>query len=108
MGAAKVGGAGLKRIPLIGSLLSAGSVLWKRTRKRCRLMQENNMSREQVQSSLAVGSLQKDKGKIVARSAGAGIGAGAGAVVGGILGSALGPIGTALGAAAGSWLGEHW
>ena len=35
LGAAKVGGAGLKRIPLIGSLLSAeASVLWKRTRKR--------------------------------------------------------------------------
>ena len=106
--AAKVGGAGLKRIPLIGSLLSAGfGAMEANEEEMARLMQENNMSREQVQAGLADGSLQKDKGKIVARSAGAGIGAGAGAVVGGILGSALGPIGTALGAAAGSWLGEN-
>ena len=106
--AAKVGGAGLKRIPLIGSLLSAGfGAMEANEEEIARLMQENNMSREQVQAGLADGSLQKDKGKIVARSAGAGIGAGAGAVVGGILGSALGPIGTALGAAAGSWLGEN-
>ena len=108
LGAAKVGGAGLKRIPLIGSLLSAGfGAMEANEEEMARLMQENNMSREQVQAGLADGSLQKDKGKIVARSAGAGIGAGAGAVVGGILGSALGPIGTALGAAAGSWLGEN-
>ena len=108
MSAAKVGGAGLKRIPLIGSLLSAGfGAMEANEEEMARLMQENNMSREQVQAGLADGSLQKDKGKIVARSAGAGIGAGAGAVVGGILGSALGPIGTALGAAAGSWLGEN-
>ena len=107
-GAAKLGGAGLKRIPLIGSLLSAGfGAMEANEEEIARLMQENNMSREQVQAGLADGSLQKDKGKIVARSAGAGIGAGAGAVVGGILGSALGPIGTALGAAAGSWLGEN-
>lgn len=106
--AAKIGGAGLKRIPLIGSLLSAGfGAMEANEEEMARLMQENNMSREQVQAGLADGSLQKDKGKIVARSAGAGIGAGAGAVVGGILGSALGPIGTALGAAAGSWLGEN-
>ena len=106
--AAKVGGAGLKRIPLIGSLLSAGfGAMEANEEEMARLMKENNMSREQVQAGLADGSLQKDKGKIVARSAGAGIGAGAGAVVGGILGSALGPIGTALGAAAGSWLGEN-
>jgi murein DD-endopeptidase MepM/ murein hydrolase activator NlpD len=108
LGAAKLGGAGLKRIPLIGSLLSAGfGAMEANEEEMARLMQENNMSREQVQAGLADGSLQKDKGKIVARSAGAGIGAGAGAVVGGILGSALGPIGTALGAAAGSWLGEN-
>lgn len=106
--AAKIGGAGLKRVPLIGSLLSAGfGAMEANEEEIARLMQENNMSREQVQAGLADGSLQKDKGKIVARSAGAGIGAGAGAVVGGILGSALGPIGTALGAAAGSWLGEN-
>lgn len=106
--AAKLGGAGLKRVPLIGSLLSAGfGAMEANEEEIARLMQENNMSREQVQAGLADGSLQKDKGKIVARSAGAGIGAGAGAVVGGILGSALGPIGTALGAAAGSWLGEN-
>lgn len=108
MSAAKVGGAGLKRIPLIGSLLSAGfGAMEANDEEIARLMKENNMSREQVNAGLADGSLQKDKGKIVARSAGAGIGAGAGAVVGGILGSALGPIGTALGAAAGSWLGEN-
>ena len=108
MSAAKVGGAGLKRIPLIGSLLSAGfGAMEANDEEIARLMKENNMSREQVNAGLADGSLQKDRGKIVARSAGAGIGAGAGAVVGGILGSALGPIGTALGAAAGSWLGEN-
>ena len=108
LGAAKIGGAGLKRIPIIGSLLSAGfGAMEANEEEMARLMKENNMSREEVQAGLADGSLQKDKGKIVARSAGAGIGAGAGAVVGGILGSALGPIGTALGAAAGSWLGEN-
>ena len=108
LGAAKIGGAGLKRIPIVGSLLSAGfGAMEANEEEMARLMKENNMSREQVQAGLADGSLQKDKGKIVARSAGAGIGAGAGAVVGGLLGSALGPIGTALGAAAGSWLGEN-
>tara|TARA_Y100000361_G_scaffold69963_2_gene61822 strand:- start:73401 stop:74957 length:1557 start_codon:yes stop_codon:yes gene_type:complete len=72
-----------------------------------RLMEENNMTREEVNAGLADGTLKKDKAKIIGRSAGAGAGAGVGTVVGGILGSALGPIGTALGAAAGAWLGEN-
>ena len=51
LGAAKVGGAGLKRIPLIGSLLSAElGAMEANEEEMARLMQENNMSREQVQS----------------------------------------------------------
>ena len=61
-----------------------------------RLMEENNMTREQVNAGLADGSLQKDKAKIVGRSAGAGLGAGSGAVIGGFLGAVGGPVGAAV------------
>ena len=101
-------GSIVKRIPILGSLISAGFGAFEANNEEmARLMEENNMTREQVNAGLADGSLQKDKGKIIGRSAGAGAGAGVGTVVGGILGSALGPIGTAIGAAAGAWLGEN-
>ena len=101
-------GSIVKRIPVLGSLISAGfGAMEANDEEMARLMEENNMTREEVNKGLADGSLQKDKAKIIGRSAGAGAGAGVGTVVGGILGSALGPIGTALGAAAGAWLGEN-
>ena len=93
--------AGLGRVPILGSLLSAGfGAMEANDEEIARLMEENNMSREQVQAGLADGSLQKDKNKIISRSAGAGIGAGAGTVLGFAV---AGPIGAALGA----WLGEN-
>jgi hypothetical protein len=98
-----------KRIPILGSLISAGfGAMDANTEEMERLRAENpQMDEEQIKAGLADGSLKKDKAKIVGRSAGAGVGAGIGTVAGGILGSALGPIGTALGAAAGAWLGEN-
>lgn len=106
---AKGAGSLAKRIPILGSLISAGfGAMEANTEEMERLRAENpQMDDEQIKSGLADGSLKKDKAKIVGRSAGAGVGAGVGTVVGGILGSALGPIGTALGAAAGAWLGEN-
>ena len=102
-------GSIVKRIPILGSLISAGfGALEANNEEMDRLRAENpQMNDEQIKAGLADGSLQKDKGKIIGRSAGAGAGAGVGTVVGGILGSALGPIGTAVGAAAGAWLGEN-
>lgn len=101
-------GSIVKRIPILGSLISAGfGAMEANDEEMARLMEENNMTREQVNAGLADGTLKKDKAKIIGRSAGAGAGAGVGTVVGGILGSALGPIGTAVGAAAGAWLGEN-
>ena len=97
-----------KRIPVLGSLISAGfGAMEANDEEMARLMAENNMSREQVQAGLADGSLSKDKNKIISRSAGAGIGAGVGTVAGGALGSFLGPVGTVFGAAAGAWIGEN-
>lgn len=106
---AKGAGSLAKRIPILGSLISAGfGAMDANTEEMERLRAENpQMDEEQIKAGLADGSLKKDKAKIVGRSAGAGVGAGVGTVVGGILGSALGPIGTALGAAAGAWLGEN-
>ena len=99
---------GVGRVPVIGSLLSAGfGAMEANEEEMKRLMEENNMTREQVNAGLADGSLQKDKAKIVGRSAGAGLGAGSGAVIGGFLGAVGGPVGIALGAAVGSWLGEN-
>ena len=108
-GAVKGTGSIVKRIPILGSLISAGfGALEANNEEMDRLRAENpQMNDEQIKAGLADGSLQKDKGKIIGRSAGAGAGAGVGTVVGGILGSALGPIGTAVGAAAGAWLGEN-
>ena len=108
-GAARGAGSIVKRIPILGSLISAGfGALDANTEEMERLRAENpGMSDEQINAGLADGSLKKDKAKIIGRSAGAGAGAGVGTVVGGILGSALGPIGTAVGAAAGAWLGEN-
>lgn len=106
---AKGAGSLAKRIPILGSLISAGFGAFDANNEEMdRLRAENpQMDDEQIKSGLADGSLKKDKAKIVGRSAGAGVGAGVGTVVGGILGSALGPIGTAVGAAAGAWLGEN-
>lgn len=104
------GAGGLaKKIPILGSLISAGFGAFEANNEEMeRLRAENpQMGDEQIKYLLGTGDLKKDKAKIVGRSAGAGVGAGVGTVVGGILGSALGPIGTALGAAAGAWLGEN-
>ena len=93
--------AGLGKVPILGAFLSAGfGAMEANDEEIARLMEENNMSKEQVQAGLADGSLQKDKNKIISRSAGAGIGAGAGTVLGFAV---AGPIGAALGA----WLGEN-
>jgi len=93
--------AGLGRVPILGSLLSAGfGAMEANDEEIARLMEENNMSKEQVVEGLRSGTLQKDKNKIISRSAGAGIGAGAGTVLGFAV---AGPIGAALGA----WLGEN-
>ena len=93
--------AGLGKVPILGSLLSAGfGAMEANDEEIARLMEENNMSKEQVVAGLRDGSLQKDKNKIISRSAGAGIGAGAGTVLGFAV---AGPIGAALGA----WLGEN-
>lgn len=93
--------AGLGKVPILGSLLSAGfGAMEANDEEMARLMAENNMSKEQVQAGLADGSLSKDKNKIISRSAGAGLGAGAGTVLGFAV---AGPIGAALGA----WLGEN-
>lgn len=107
--AVKGTGSIVKRIPILGSLISAGfGALEANNEEMERLRAENpQMDDEQIKAGLADGTLKKDKAKIIGRSAGAGAGAGVGTVVGGILGSALGPIGTALGAAAGAWLGEN-
>ena len=104
----KATGTFAKRIPVLGSLISAGfGAMEANDEEMARLMAENNMSKEQVQAGLADGSLSKDKNKIISRSAGAGIGAGVGTVAGGALGSFLGPVGTVFGAAAGAWIGEN-
>ena len=93
--------AGLGRVPILGSFLSAGfGAMEANDEEIARLMEENNMSKEQVVEGLRSGTLQKDKNKIISRSAGAGIGAGAGTVLGFAV---AGPIGAALGA----WLGEN-
>ena len=107
--AVKGTGSIVKRIPILGSLISAGfGALEANNEEMDRLRAENpQMDDEQIKAGLADGTLKKDKAKIIGRSAGAGTGAGVGTVVGGILGSALGPIGTAIGAAAGAWLGEN-
>lgn len=97
-------GAFAKRIPVLGSLMSAGFGAFEADQEQIREIMARNPG---MTAAEARQSAEYDKSKTVGRSAGSGLGAGAGTVVGGILGSALGPIGTALGAAAGAWLGEN-
>ena len=97
-------GAFAKRIPVLGSLMSAGFGAFEADQEQIKEIMARNPG---MTAAEARQSSEYDKSKTVGRSAGSGLGAGAGTVIGGILGSALGPIGTALGAAAGAWLGEN-
>ena len=98
-----------RRIPVLGSLLSAGIGAMDANEEEMQRLREENpsLTNDQINSRLKDGRLKKDKNKIIGRSAGAGIGAGTGTVLGGLLGSFAGPIGTAIGAALGAWIGEN-
>tara|TARA_B100001996_G_scaffold292031_1_gene232230 strand:- start:6823 stop:9507 length:2685 start_codon:yes stop_codon:yes gene_type:complete len=101
-GGLKATSQGMKRIPILGSLLSAGfGAMEANDEEMERLRKENPMmTDEDINANLKNGTLSKDKNKIVSRSVGAGLGAGAGTALGFAI---AGPIGAALGA----WLGEN-
>ena len=98
-----------RRIPVLGSLLSAGIGAMDANEEEMKRLREENptLTDDQINARLKDGRLKKDKNKIIGRSAGAGIGAGTGTVLGGVLGSFAGPVGTAIGAALGAWIGEN-
>ena len=98
----KLTSKGLGRVPILGSLLSAGFGAMEANDEEFQRLREENpmMTDEDIKANLANGTLSKDRNKIISRSAGAGIGAGAGTVAGFLL---AGPVGAAIGA----WLGEN-
>ena len=99
-----------KKIPIVGSLITAGmavsDIMDASSRfdaKKADIVNSNMSEREK---KAAINEATDEKHGEQGKAVGSAVGSTAGMVIGGALGTALGPIGSALGAAAGGFIGD--
>lgn len=106
----KLAGGLSKKIPIVGSLITAGmavsDIMDASSRfdaKKADIVNSNMSEREKKE---AINEATDEKHGEQGKAVGSAVGSTAGMVIGGALGTALGPIGSALGAAAGGFIGD--